>query len=42
MSVYRVKGPDGTVRETNDQEEFQDLVNLLTDADRDFETEVEE
>jgi len=41
MSVYRVIQGDKK-RETHDREEFEDLVNLLTESDRDFVTEVDE
>ena len=39
MSRYKVILPDGTERTTNDPEEFDDLCQLLEEAERDYYTE---
>lgn len=40
MSSYAVILPSGERRETNDPEEFDDLIQLLEEADREHTTEV--
>lgn len=40
MSVYRIIREDGLTRETHDREEFTDLLQLLDEHNREYDTEV--